>query len=123
MPGKRPFILFAVIFFLVPVCSVRAAEHPGLYFNRRDLTELREQAASTKALQFSRLRRWCETHLQETPPTQIGTSERRHETCFSTITNFGICYQLTGEHKYLEAVMQYTGDPMPGEDHTKKPVL
>jgi len=88
---------------LVSASLAWAAEHPGLYFSRSDLSSLRRQARGAKALQFSRLQHWGDTHLQEAPPADIGSQERLHESCFSVITNYGLLFQITGERKYLDA--------------------
>jgi len=94
-----------IALFLVIIFSAYAPakEHPGLYFSRNELSALRRQARGAKAVQFSRLRRWGDAHLQEAPPADIGAEERHHESCFSVITNYGVLYQITGERKYLDA--------------------
>jgi uncharacterized protein DUF4962 len=107
MRGTILILLFVIFFTLFPLETVNAAEHPYLYFSNSELPGLRSQAAGEKALQFSRLRHWCDRNLDTAPPSGIGISERRHETCFSTITNYGILYQLTGELKYLQAGIRW----------------
>ncbi|MBN2290542.1 MAG: DUF4962 domain-containing protein, partial [Candidatus Glassbacteria bacterium] len=109
MNGKMLILLVSAVLTLRPAAQSAAAEHPGLYFSRGDLPGLRSLAAGAKALQFSRLRHWCDANLEEDPPSGIGTSERWHETCFSTITNYGVAYQVTGERKYLEAGLRWLG--------------
>ncbi len=107
MVGTALILLVTACLCLCPAAAGRAAEHPGLYFSATDLDELRSLAAGEKALQFSRLRQWGEVNLEQPPTQQIGTSERRHEVCFSTVTNYGVLYQLTGEVKYLKAGLRW----------------
>ncbi len=106
MPSHR-FHLTVMLFILLLAGSARAATHPQLYFSPEDLPRLRQEARSIKKLQFERLRRWGEEHLEESPPAEIGMEERHHERCFSTITDYGLLYQLTGERRYLEAGLRW----------------
>jgi hypothetical protein len=93
----------ALLWILLSTSFVWAAEHPTLYFSAEDLSTLRDQASGEKAAQFSRLRRWGDTHLLEPPPQDIGSQEKHHESCFSVITSYGVLFQLTEEKKYLKA--------------------
>ncbi|HUU27299.1 MAG TPA: DUF4962 domain-containing protein [archaeon] len=92
----------AACLFFAFASAALAAEHPRLYFSESDLPLLRSQAKGIKAVQFSRLSHWGDTHLQEAPPPDIDFQERHHEACFSAITNYGVLYQVTGESRYLE---------------------
>ncbi|MFC1537203.1 DUF4962 domain-containing protein [Gemmatimonadota bacterium] len=93
------------VFFIFPAvpAELRAAPHPSLYFSASDISNLKKQARTTRKIQFSRLQHWCDTHLTEAPPAEIGMEERHHESCFSAISNYGIAYQITGDGKYLAA--------------------
>ncbi|HUU26909.1 MAG TPA: DUF4962 domain-containing protein [archaeon] len=93
----------AAVGLLFSVAALFAAEHPSLYFTRNELSALREQASKEKNFQFERLKHWADSHLEKIPSGNIGTSEKLHETCFSTITSYGLLYQLTGERAYLGA--------------------
>ncbi|MFH1071700.1 MAG: hypothetical protein V1794_18935 [Candidatus Glassbacteria bacterium] len=98
----KPLNLLAAALLLLPA-ALPAAQHPRLYFSTSDLPALRQAAGGAKKLQFQRLRAWGELNLDKLPPRDIGTSEIRHETAFSTIASYGFLYQITGEKKYLAA--------------------
>jgi len=88
---------------LAAAAASQAAQHPHLYFSRADIPALRRAAKSAKALQFSRLRDWGDRHLAEVPPAEFGFEERLLESCFSTVTNYGVLYLVSGRREYLEA--------------------
>ncbi|MBW7996612.1 MAG: hypothetical protein FVQ81_08625 [Candidatus Glassbacteria bacterium] len=97
----------ALCLSLVIPSALSAAGHPRLYFSADDIPALKAQAAGQKLSQYRRLRYWGDLHLDSAPPAEIGVSERHHETAFSTITAYGLLYNITGEEKYLAAGMRW----------------
>ena len=99
---KRKILVILFIPLIMPI-FLSAAEHPSLFFFRSDLPELKALAKGAKRPQFETLERWGRGHLEEQPPSGIGTDETKHERVFSTVMNYGLLYQLTGKPEYLAA--------------------
>lgn len=104
---RKKTIFVTTVIFLTLAAGLYGKEHPHLYFTRSDLPELRREATGAKSFQFDRLKSWGDLNLGKKPPQDIASLELQHEVSFSTITNYGFLYQLTGGPKYLNAGQQW----------------